>query len=318
MISHDYLAMLEQRECRGGCGLKFKVLPQSKQQFARGNCESYCREFRKKDYMPSDPVPNSALEPLVKKTELQLVEGPIRETKSLDLPVILTSKEPEMLAKETSVSVKESTKVLKKKPDVSELVELDKKASEKLVTAKASSNANKDIASKISKAKQIICKACIDDARKLLNNVNLLSSKMEIVYLHKTYCDFGDEKAFFEALSLTVEDFTKWKSVYFSIYERLSSKDWIQKYPVDDIYPLCHQINEDDSEGKIRQIVEEKLAENYKTATYQSDKALTNLLSFYEKISFDLLGDESLDSTYVLVKRLYNRFRSQMDKKVKR
>jgi hypothetical protein len=218
-----------------------------------------------------------------------------------------------MLAKETT---KETSKVLKK-AKASEPIDLDKKTPQK----KEAVSQPKTVMSKVAKAKQVISKACIDDAVKLSATINLLSSKMDIVYLHETYKEFNENaEDFFKELPflLKSEDFKKWESVYKNIYEKQSSKDWIQKYPVDDLFTLCNQIEENDSEEKIRKLVEDKLAGNYKTAINQSDKALNNLLSFYEKISFDLLDNDSLDKTYILVKRLYNRFRSQMDKKSKR
>lgn len=318
MISHDYLAMLEQRECRGGCGLKFKVLPQSKQQYARSNCESYCREFRKKDYLPADPIPNSILEPqlLQQKAELHIVE-PAQEKKVLQIiEEVPITKEPEvMLSKEIS----KDTKAVKR-PKVEEPIDLDKKKPEKKNIAAVATAPNKSVVSKVMKARQVICKACIDDALKLSNAIqSSLSAKMEMVYLHKTYREFSDDdKSFFDALSLKSDEFKKWQQVYFTIYERLSLKEWVLKYPVDDLYGLCNQIEKDFSEAKIKALIEEKLSGNYKLAIDHSDKALNNLLSFYEKISFELLDDESLDKTYVLVKRLYNRFRSQMDKKNKK
>jgi hypothetical protein len=325
MISQDYLAMLEQRECRGGCGLKFKVLPQSKQQYARSNCESYCKDFRKKDYHPADPIPNTTLEPQLKK-ELRIVTEQVIEEKTVVKPLPdeqpmtetkpLIEKEKVMLARETP---KETKAIKKPKIEVAEPVDLDRKMPEKKPISASVTASNKSVVSKVTKARQAICKICIDDAKKLSANVQSLSSKMELVYLYNTYREFSeDEKPFLEAVSLKAEEFKKWQQVYSTIYERLTVKEWVLKYPVDDLYGLCNQIDKDHSEEKIKSIVEEKLFGNYKLAIDHSDKALNNLLSFYEKVSFELLDDQSLDSTYTLVKRLYNRFRSQIDKKRKK
>lgn len=314
MINQDYTLLLEQRECKGGCGLKFKVLPTSPQWYARGNCEAYCRDRLTAENAPP-PQP-------IKKTPPVIVSLVSETGISLEPNAGENKKEPSLLH---SSSSEQSRKKPSKEPIILEKSAAPEKRkrdrNRKRALEKRSKPRESLIVHKIDSRLDQMVKSCLDDAKKLIPKVDLLKNKMDIAFLYSTYCRFkgGDKKEnakTFKAMGLEFEDLEVWVRVREVIYVKFEDPSELEKYTVEDLYAVASgQIPAEASGDEIRKIIEEKINGKYQALVKHFDESLANISGFYEKFSLDLISQQQFDHTYGLIKTLSNKFRLQHDRK---
>lgn len=346
IINQDYSSLLEQRECRGGCGVKFKVMPQSDVWYARSNCATYCKNRTLNEQQPIQAQAQTInkvesfrlVEPIqsitlrinmdeIKEEQEQRSEGNIlhineqtesdkHKVKQQAKPETTAKKNPERKQQKKSDNIYD--KMHTEDPPKHGLINLEKSTKSKNQRQNRSSS---NVVDRMEMRFQKLWEDCLLHARKLLPQKDQLQAKMDLAYLCLMDIRLhGDQKraerikAFAEALSLTVQEVEFWIDVRQNIWDRLSNPEKISRYAFEDILSVVNQIRSDMKEDEVQKIIEEKINGKYLTVVKHFDESLQNIWSFYEKFSLDLLPESNFEKTYDVLKTLTGHFRQHAER----
>ena len=295
MIHQDYSAMLQERICQGGCGMKFKVMPTSPQFYARSNCLTHCKdrsdftmaaaESLKIDLAAAIPAPV-----LVKIEELVVAE--------VEEPKPKTKARPKPQAKEEQPKPKRAP--------VKKVVE-------------------SDLVSKTDQRLQQFLAGCIADAKKLLGKQDQLRTKMDLAYLCLTDASLRGKQnctqsynEFALAVGLVAEELRTWIEVRRVIWNRLEDPSPLESYLFEDLYSAMSFISDDVAEKDILKVLEERISSKYLTLIAHYRKSIKDIEHFYAKYSLDLLPKTEFDALHESVKFLQGKFKNYAERKRRR
>lgn len=285
MIHQDYSLMLEERICRGGCGMKFKVMPTSPQFYARSNCLIHCKD--RSDFIPAD------------------VET-IKQEIAAAIPVIM--EEPPIIMKISEVKAVEAKPKQKSKPKQSDAPRVRK-------------DVESDLVSKTDMRLQQFLTTCISDAKKLVAKKDDLKSKMGLAYLCLTDISLRGEQNrtrsinnFAEAVGLDAEELKTWVEVRQSIWNRVKDPTEIECYLFEDLYAVMSFITDDTAEKDIQKVLDERISSKYLTLISHYRKSIKDIEHFYSKYSLDLLPQSEFDILHECVKSLHSKFKNHTER----